>query len=71
MRPPGHHADYGSARGFCLFNNVALAAAYALKKHRLERVAIVDFDVHHGNERFQCQQVFIMRHLDITMSESP
>ena len=54
MRPPGHHADYGSARGFCLFNNVALAAAYAIKKHRLERVAIVDFDVHHGNGTQSC-----------------
>jgi acetoin utilization deacetylase AcuC-like enzyme len=49
VRPPGHHADHDKARGFCLFNNVAVAAAYARSKYRLERLAIVDFDVHHGN----------------------
>lgn len=49
IRPPGHHALAGSAMGFCLFNNVAIAAAYALQKHKLERVLIVDWDVHHGN----------------------
>lgn len=49
VRPPGHHALPNSAMGFCLFNNVALAAAYALKQHGLNRVLIVDFDVHHGN----------------------
>lgn len=49
VRPPGHHATGGEAMGFCLFNNVAVAAAYALDRHGLERVAIVDFDVHHGN----------------------
>ena len=49
VRPPGHHAEPDRAMGFCLFNNVALAAAYARKKHKLERVAVVDFDVHHGN----------------------
>jgi len=49
VRPPGHHAGRESARGFCLFNNVALAAVYARKKYKLERVAIVDFDVHHGD----------------------
>jgi len=48
-RPPGHHATRNQAIGFCLFNNVAVAAAHALEAHGLERVAIVDFDVHHGN----------------------
>ena len=48
-RPPGHHATRNQAMGFCLFNNVAVAAAHALDQHGLERVAIVDFDVHHGN----------------------
>ena len=49
VRPPGHHAERGRAMGFCFFNNVALGAAHALEHHGLERVAIVDFDVHHGN----------------------
>lgn len=49
IRPPGHHARPDNAMGFCLFNNVALAALQALDGHGLERVAIVDFDVHHGN----------------------
>lgn len=48
-RPPGHHAERGRAMGFCIFNNVAVGAAHALEQHGLERVAIVDFDVHHGN----------------------
>ncbi|MDO9482299.1 MAG: histone deacetylase family protein [Hydrogenophaga sp.] len=48
-RPPGHHATRDQAMGFCFFNNVAVAAAHALAAHGLERVAIVDFDVHHGN----------------------
>jgi acetoin utilization deacetylase AcuC-like enzyme len=48
-RPPGHHATRNQAMGFCIFNNVAVAAAHALEQHGLERVAIVDFDVHHGN----------------------
>lgn len=49
VRPPGHHALYDSAMGFCLFNNVAVAAQHAIRKHGLERVLIVDWDVHHGN----------------------
>jgi acetoin utilization deacetylase AcuC-like enzyme len=48
-RPPGHHATRDRAMGFCIFNNVAVAAAHALAAHGLARVAIVDFDVHHGN----------------------
>jgi len=49
IRPPGHHAGRNSAAGFCIFNNVAAAAAHALEHHGLSRVAIADFDVHHGN----------------------
>jgi acetoin utilization deacetylase AcuC-like enzyme len=49
VRPPGHHACRSQAMGFCFFNNVAVAAKYALERHGLDRVAIVDFDVHHGN----------------------
>ncbi len=49
IRPPGHHAERETAMGFCLFGNAALAAKHALDHHRLSRVAVVDFDVHHGN----------------------
>ncbi|WP_406828749.1 histone deacetylase family protein [Microbulbifer sp. ARAS458-1] len=49
VRPPGHHAERNKAMGFCFFNNIAIAAAHARKAHGLERVAILDFDVHHGN----------------------
>lgn len=49
VRPPGHHAMPGYPMGFCLFNNIAIAAEYARRHYGLERIAIVDFDVHHGN----------------------
>ncbi|MDH2915326.1 MAG: histone deacetylase family protein [Gallionella sp.] len=49
IRPPGHHAERTRAMGFCIFNNVAIGAAHALAAHGLHRVAIADFDVHHGN----------------------
>jgi acetoin utilization deacetylase AcuC-like enzyme len=48
-RPPGHHAESARAMGFCLFNNIAMGAAHALAQHRLERVMVIDWDVHHGN----------------------
>ena len=54
VRPPGHHAEPDRAMGFCLFNNVALAAAYARIEHHLERVAVIDFDLHHGNGTQAC-----------------
>lgn len=49
IRPPGHHAERERAMGFCLFNNIAVGAAHAMHHHGLQRVAILDFDVHHGN----------------------
>jgi len=49
IRPPGHHAESDKAMGFCFFNNIAVGIAHALSQHRLERVAFIDFDVHHGN----------------------
>jgi acetoin utilization deacetylase AcuC-like enzyme len=49
VRPPGHHATRGQPMGFCMFNNVAVGAAHALEAHGLERVCVLDFDVHHGN----------------------
>ncbi|MGB8649017.1 MAG: histone deacetylase [Anaerolineae bacterium] len=62
VRPPGHHATRDLAMGFCLFNNVAVAAQYAINQYHLERVLIVDFDVHHGNGTqdifYESQKVF-------------
>ena len=49
VRPPGHHAESSRAMGFCLFNSVAVGALHGRARHRLDRVAVVDFDVHHGN----------------------
>lgn len=49
VRPPGHHAERAHAMGFCIFNNIAVGAAHAIEQYQLKRVAIIDFDVHHGN----------------------
>jgi acetoin utilization deacetylase AcuC-like enzyme len=49
VRPPGHHAEENRAMGFCLFNNIAIGALYAIKKYTLDRVLIIDWDLHHGN----------------------
>jgi len=49
VRPPGHHAERNKAMGFCIYNNVAVGAHYLLKKYKFNKVAIIDFDVHHGN----------------------
>jgi acetoin utilization deacetylase AcuC-like enzyme len=54
-RPPGHHAERSVGLGYCVFNNVAVAAAHAMAAHGVERIAVVDFDVHHGNGT---QQIF-------------
>ena len=49
VRPPGHHAERNKAMGFCIYNNVAVGAHYLLEKYKLNKIAIIDFDVHHGN----------------------
>ena len=49
VRPPGHHAEKNKAMGFCIYNNVAVGANYLIKKYKLKKIAIIDFDVHHGN----------------------
>jgi acetoin utilization deacetylase AcuC-like enzyme len=68
-RPPGHHAEPARAMGFCLFSNIAIAAKYIQKKYGVERIAIVDFDVHHGNGTQACLEsdptvLFISLHQD-------
>ena len=70
VRPPGHHATPSTAMGFCLFNSIAVAAMHAIEAHGLERVAIVDFDVHHGNGT---QDAFIAepRVLYVSSHQSP
>jgi acetoin utilization deacetylase AcuC-like enzyme len=70
VRPPGHHAEPDRAGGYCLFNNVAIGAEYLLKRHQLPRVAIVDWDVHHGNGT---QRIFESRSdvLYISLHEAP
>ncbi|NBP59859.1 MAG: histone deacetylase family protein, partial [Proteobacteria bacterium] len=49
VRPPGHHAEKEQAMGFCIFNNIAVGATYLMEKYKMNKVAIIDFDVHHGN----------------------
>ena len=49
VRPPGHHAEKNKAMGFCIYNNVAVGAHYLIEKYKFNKIAIVDFDVHHGN----------------------
>ncbi len=56
VRPPGHHAEDSRAMGFCIFNNIAIGAAHALAAHGLQRVAVLDFDVHQGNGT---EQIFL------------
>ncbi len=70
IRPPGHHAESNRAMGFCLVNNVAVAAQWALRQYALRKVAIVDFDVHHGNGT---QEIFYSRSdvLYISIHQSP
>ena len=66
IRPPGHHAEPSRGMGFCLFNNIAIAAMHAKKNHGIKRVCIVDFDVHHGNGT----QAAIDQHQDILYASS-
>src|SRR5690606_36467948 len=70
VRPPGHHAERDTAMGFCFFDSIAIAAEYLIARHELQRVAIVDFDVHHGNGT---QHLFEGRDdvLFISLHESP
>lgn len=70
VRPPGHHAEPDRSMGFCLFNNIAIAAEYLIARYGLERIAIVDFDVHHGNGT---QHIFERRSdiLFISLHEHP
>ncbi len=62
VRPPGHHAERAAAGGFCFFNNVAVGIMHALEVHGLQRIALIDFDVHHGNgsEDILCQEARVL-----------
>ena len=69
MRPPGHHAEITQPKGFCFFNNAAIAARHARDRHGAERVAVIDFDVHHGNGTqdifyTRCDVLFVSLHAD-------
>jgi len=70
VRPPGHHAEVDRSMGFCLFNHAAIAADYLITRHGLDRIAIVDFDVHHGNGT---QHIFENRNdvLYVSLHENP
>lgn len=70
VRPPGHHAESNRVMGFCLFNNIAIGAAYAINKYALNKVAIIDWDVHHGNGT---QEIFYKRNdvLFISLHQHP
>ncbi len=65
VRPPGHHAEHGRGMGFCILNNIALTARYLLEKYSLERILIIDFDVHHGNGT---QEIFYEDQRVLTLS---
>jgi acetoin utilization deacetylase AcuC-like enzyme len=67
VRPPGHHAERATPMGFCFVNNVAVAAAHALDVYGLERVAIVDWDVHHGR-RLRVRGVLRKRYDEVGIS---
>ena len=66
VRPPGHHAEYNKAMGFCLMNNIFIGARYAIDKHDVKKVAIIDFDVHHGNGTDQ-----MVRHYNKNNADTP
>ena len=66
VRPPGHHSDRHTASGFCIFNNVAIAAEYAIRRHKKKRVLIVDWDVHHGDGRSSYSYFFNIHDLLLT-----
>ena len=71
MRPPGHHAEFSKAMGFCIFNNVAVGANYLIEKYKYKKIAIIDFDVHHGNgtqNLFSNEKYYIYRPINILIS---